>query len=196
MILASDSYDCWVARGIACIKKLSSSTSKSKRRVTTAEKVRFRVVWKSTTGANAKSFFKLKALLRFAKEKSKMCKCQKMFKIPLSTQSCVKSLQMYKTNQKCKSTSICISDHPSESATKSRPNATPEMWNEIVQQMFCELSILMFSRVSLFGVFGCDCAPQELYFDVLSPYNTMLYRISEKLVRHFDVSWLRIYGLL
>ena len=79
---------------------------------------------------------------------------------------------------------------------KVAPNATPEMWNEIVQQMFCELSILMFSRVSLFGVFGCDCAPQELYFDVLSPYNKMLYRISEKLVRHFDVSWLRIYGLL
>ena len=64
------------------------------------KKVKFRMVRKSTTGATAKSFFKLKALLRFAKEKSKMCKCQKMFKIPPSTQSCVKSLQMYKTNQK------------------------------------------------------------------------------------------------
>ena len=121
-----------------------------------------------------------------------MCKMCKTHQDVQNVENPPKCAKCGKPTKMCKSPGCALLTSPSEYLLQQKvsPNAPHEMWDGILLWAF-HLHVF---RVGLFGVFGPDKKRILMYYH--QPPNTMLQCISQKLVRHFDGSWLRIYGLL
>ena len=145
--------------------------------------------WHEIDWNNRWKLFETKRSLKIHKRKEQDGQIQgKTPKISPSTQ---KSLQMCKM---CKTHRMYIADQPNRVCNKkSPPNACTSRdveWN-------CSTNVLWafhlhVFRVGLFGVFGPDKKCILMYYHLVTQCCSVF---SEKLVRQFDVSWLRIYGL-